>query len=43
MNTKFYSFWFDPTGNRTKSTVSVADALFTRPLIGLTLYIVIVL
>ena len=29
-----YSLWFDPTGNRTRGTASVADALSTRPLIG---------
>ena len=35
MNTNFYSLWFDPTGVKPKSTVSVADALFAQSLIGL--------
>ena len=35
MNTNFYSPWFSPTVNRKPaSTVSVADALSTRPPIG---------
>ena len=34
MNTNFYGLWFSPTENRTQLSVSVADALSTRPLIG---------
>ena len=35
VNTNFYGLWFDSTGNRAfLFTVSVADALSPRPLIG---------
>ena len=27
---QFFGFWFDPTGNQTKSTTSVTDALLTK-------------
>ena len=41
MNTNFYSLWFDPPGIEPESTASVADALSTRPLIGLNLVSII--
>ena len=34
MNTNFNGLWFNPTGIELESTVSVADALSTRSLIG---------
>ena len=30
VNTNFYDFWFDPTGNQTRVYVSVADAVSAR-------------
>ena len=33
MSIRFYSLWFDPTGNRPEFTALVADALSTRLLI----------
>ena len=35
MNTNFYSLWLTRPGIEPESTASVADALSTRPLIGL--------
>ena len=46
VNINFYSLWFVPTGNDSEFIVSVADALFTRPLnaffFSVLLYFVIV-